>query len=133
MAIVLTAVLVVLVVMAGSNEDSSTPAASVACLTVPPATIEAITRGLSVSGGGSLGRAAAVKSEAFQRVYFVAAEIHGAGLSNTVGVWGVNSLSDPGMIFSAGAMAEGFSQWGRDTRVSVVDHGISESRRCLRR
>lgn len=73
---------------AGETAAQDAPASD-RCEDVPRALVDAIATGLTVQGGGTLRQAQAVKSEDFDRVYFVSAEIDGAGLegSGDIGTW----------------------------------------------
>ena len=95
-----------------------------------------IAEGLTVDGGGSLRYAQAVRSSEFDSVWFVAAEIDGAGIEadGDVGVWATNDLSD-GLIFSVNALAREFSDWGdggrTDAAFSMANDGAEEARDCV--
>lgn len=108
----------------------------IACLDVSPALVEAIESGLNVTGGGSIGRAAAVRSGAHQNAFYVAAEIRGAGIDGTIGVWATNNLDAQGMLYSVDGYANEFSDWGdgrtTDAAFSMSDPGAREARTCLR-
>lgn len=93
---------------------------------------------LTVQGGGSISEAAADRSNSFQRIYFIAAEIEGPGLegSGDVGVWASNRLEGgAGLTFSVNAMAEEFAQFGSgrrtDWNITMADDGAYESEDCL--
>lgn len=109
------------------------------CLDVPVALVDAIASGLTVSGGGSLRAesAQAVKSTAYEKVYFVAADIQGQGIEGPtdVGVWATNSLAGAGTIFSVNAVAAEMSEWpkGEKTKagITMADDGAQESEDCL--
>jgi hypothetical protein len=86
------------------------------CKDVRKGLVAAVGTGLTVQGGGTLRQAQAVKSGYFDAVYFVTAEIQGAGLegSDDVGTW---AKSGPlkvggGLIYSVDSIANEFSDWG---------------------
>lgn len=98
----------------------------------------AIAEGLTVTGGGMLRDAQAVRSGDFSSVYFIAAEIDGPGIDGDgqIGVWASNSLT-PGMglIYSVNAVANEFSDWGdggaTDAEFSASDDGAEEAVVCV--
>jgi hypothetical protein len=109
------------------------------CEKVPPGLVKAIESGLTVTGGGSLTEAWAVKSEDFKRVYFVSADIDGPGLEGTddIGTW---AKSGPlrvgrGLILAVDAVANEFSDWGdgrtTDAQLSMSNDGAEESTDCV--
>jgi len=108
------------------------------CVTVPSALVAAIEEGLTVSGGGTLRNARAVKSNDFEKVYMVAADIQGAGMEGNeqVGVWATNSLKGDGLIFSVDGQAKEFSDWGdgatTDANITQAADGVDEARECAR-
>jgi hypothetical protein len=59
------------------------------CRKAPGALVAAIEEGLTASGGGQLRRAYIVRSDDFEKVYMVAADIQGDGLEGDgdIGVW----------------------------------------------
>jgi hypothetical protein len=120
--------------------DGDTTDASSRCESVSRKLLHAITTGLTVSGGGSLSEAAAVRSSDFEKVWFVAAEIDGPGLegSGDVGIWATNgdpSRRPSGLIFAVDAIAKEFSDWGdgstADAQLSISDDGAQEAADCL--
>jgi hypothetical protein len=120
-----------------TDEDASTR-----CLPVSKALRRAIATGLTVTGGGKLGEAAAVRSEDFEKVYYVSAVILGSGLEGgeTVGTWATNSLRPGGgLIMAADSIAREFSDWGEAAKEGspaaevrgLENDGAQESRDCL--
>jgi hypothetical protein len=109
------------------------------CKKVPPGLVKAIESGLTVTGGGKLTNAWAVKSEDFKRVYFISADIDGTGLEgpDDIGTW---AKSGPlrvggGLILSVDSVANEFSDWGdgrkTDAQLSISDDGAEESQDCV--
>jgi hypothetical protein len=107
----------------GAGQLSRCEAASDGLLT-------AIEMGLTVRGGGSLSNGYTVKSTDFDNVSFVAAQINGEGLDDSVGVWATNDIARGGSIFAAEALAAEFSDWGDGPGFSPSDDGLSEARSC---
>lgn len=109
---------VLAIITAGCASPTAPPAADTSrCLGVGAALVDAIETGLTLDGG-SLGRAAAVRSNDFDKVWFVAAQITGPGV-NDVGVWATNSLeAGGGLIFAADGLARGSPG---SPRLPVVD------------
>jgi hypothetical protein len=100
------------------------------CERPSPKVIASIEEGLTVSGGGSLGRAYAVRSSDFKKVWMVAAEIQGDGMKGTLGVWATNDIRSYGSVFAADHMAREFSDWGSG-QVESDDDGIEAAKACL--
>jgi hypothetical protein len=109
------------------------------CVAVPKGLVDAIEEGLTVQGGGTLRNARAVKSEDFNNVYMVAAELQGAGLegADDIGVWATNGLqAGEGLIFAVDAVAKEFSGWGdadrTDAQITQAADGAQEAADCAR-
>lgn len=107
------------------------------CEPVAIEVVSAIETGLTVGGGGSLTNAQAVRSDDFERVYFVAADLQGAGMngSGPVGLWATNQIdAEGGLIFAVNSMAKEFSDWGHgdtsDARITDSDDGAEEAVDC---
>jgi hypothetical protein len=98
--------------------------------------VAAIEEGLTVSGGGSLRNARAVKSNDLEKVYMVAADIQGDGMegNDDIGVWATNSLQGNGLIFSVDGFAKEFSDWGdaatTDAQITQAADGVDEAKEC---
>lgn len=87
--------------------------------------------------GNYVTEAYAVKSNDFERVYFVAAYIYGDGMEDGVGpgVWAKSGeLDGPGLFFSIDGFANEFSSWGdggsTDAQLSQIDDGAQEAAKC---
>ncbi len=112
--------------------------ASSRCVPVAPAVVRAISQGLTISGGGGIRGAKAVKSRDFSNVYFVSARLIGPGLDGSdTATWATNRIKSIGLIFSVDGFAKEFSDWGdggqTDAHLSMNNDGAAESRRCARR
>ncbi len=115
-----------------TGSGSSSGSTAVSCRTVGASVVSAIEETLTVDGGGTLRSARAVKSNDFNNVWMLAADIQGPGLDGTgdIGVWAVNSLTSVGLTYSANNVARAFSQIGPGN-TSPTDHGVAEARRCV--
>lgn len=125
-------------------EESPEPAEESRCLPVSAPLKRAIAEGLTVQGGGSLGKAAAVRSEDFEEIWYVSAVIRGPGMGDDpVGTWAANidpAAKDPGgLLTAADAIARAFSDWGAAAQEGspatwvrgLENDGAQESRDCL--
>lgn len=108
------------------------------CEPVDDALVDGISEGLTVDGGGSLRNARAVRSEDYEKVWFVAADLQGESLegSEDIGIWATNSLTvGEGLIMAVGGYATEFSDWGdggqTDAQLSINDDGAQEARGCV--
>lgn len=80
--------------------------------------------------------AAAVKSEDFDEVYFVAMRFSATGVDDQTGVWATNSLKPGGgLIMSVDGFAKEFTVWPdggeTDAQLSTADDGAEEAVACL--
>jgi hypothetical protein len=127
-------VIAVLLIACGSPSDMSR------CERASDVLLGAIETGLTVTAGGSLRSGFGVRSDDFERVWFVAAEIDGPGMEDAgdVGVWATNTApdvqnaADIGLIFAVDGFAQEFSDWGADApeQFSMEDDGAEEARAC---
>ena len=111
------------------------------CETPPASLVADIEDGLTVSGGGSLRTARAVRSNDQPNAYFLAADLEGPGLEGVgpIAVWGVNGDlmrgEGPGFIRWANGTAFEFSEWGAALTGEFWDpdiDGINLSEACVR-
>jgi hypothetical protein len=135
-----TAALLVLLASSCGGDGDGGGEASSRCENVPPALVAAMEEGLELTGGGgSLTNAKSVKSNDFERVYFISADIDGPGLEgpDDIGTW---AKSGPlqvggGLILSVDNVAEEFSSWPdagtTDVEMSMEDDGAEESKDCV--
>jgi len=80
--------------------------------------------------GFTASNAYAIKSNDFEKVYFVACNLSGPGVSEAVAVWSISGDSNaPGMILCANHIAKEFSVYplGSDTKanISMADEGTN--------
>ena len=112
--------------------DNGDSGGSARCLNVSGAKLNDIEQGLEP--GLSLRNGQAVRSDDYEQVYMIAADIQGPGLegSDDVGVWSSNSLrANQGLVFAVDAVAREFTNWGRLPNSSSTDHGVREAKRCV--
>jgi hypothetical protein len=106
------------------------------CEKVSNAVLNAIAEGLTVTGGGTLRNGYAVKSDDFNKVYMVAADIQGSDMEGNgeIGVWATNSLDGHGSIFAVDGFAKEFSDWGHgdttDANITASSDGVAEAKEC---
>jgi hypothetical protein len=114
------------------------------CLRVPTALKEGIASGLRPRGKetrfkttGDLGKAAAVRSDDFEKVFYVSAVIEGP---DVVGTWATNSLKvGEGLILAAEPVAMEYSDWGEAAQPGsaaaevrgLQNDGAQESQDCV--
>lgn len=120
------------------------PAKTNPCVGVSTNMVSEITKGLTVTGGGHLRNARAIKSEHRENVYFISAEIDGPGMwgDGEIGTWIVNTLEPieyeygtsmalnsysgnglphsnlGGIIMATPGLAEEFSDWRQGYQVN---------------
>lgn len=121
----------------GGAPTKDKPAAVSRCSPASPALVDTVAEGLTVTGGGSLKGAYVVKSNDFNKAYFVAANIVGQGLSGQdTGVWVTNSESGQGSVYAVNAFAKEFSDRGdggqTDAGFSMNDDGAREVEACAK-
>lgn len=109
------------------------------CLDVPEAVVASLNEGFNTKGL-TLRNSKAVKSNSFESVYFISADIQGAGLEgqDDVATFGTNSLESGGGIFMAvDKVAKEFSVFPdsstTDARATMSDDGAKESVDCVNR
>lgn len=122
-----------------TREAKAAPEPGSRCESVPADIVAGIESGLTVAGGASLRGAKAVRSQDYQKVWFVAADIQGDGMegNSQIAVWATNSIASAGagMIFAADGLAKEFSEWGAagiGDQFSVTDEGVAEAKECVR-
>lgn len=123
--------------VACSENEGTAGGASDRCSTATSTLLSAIENGLTINGGGSLRNAQVVRSNDFENVYFVSADLEGPGLDadDDVATWATNSLDGSGPIFSVDAVASEMSDWGNSgatqAGLNMADDGARESARCV--
>jgi hypothetical protein len=106
--------------------------------------VRQIESGLTTDGKGRLrNEAFAVKSNDYEKVWMVAAEIDAPSLQGVgdVGVWGTNEdpskKTSSGLIIRANGMAAEFSDWGAAAQdgsaadLNATDDGVAEAEACV--
>jgi hypothetical protein len=144
LALIAGGLLVVILAVGASNsskkEDGQKQATANRCLAVPEELVASMASGLTVNDGGSLRNAQAVKSNDFENVYFVSADLQGAGLEgdDDIATFATNSLSaGGGIIMAINGSAKEFSKFpdGSTTsfKVTVSNDGAQASQDCVTR
>jgi len=122
---------------AGSDEGNNVAEMN-RCENVSENIVADIESGLEINGGGSLRRVKAVKSTDFSSLYFISADLEGAGLESTddIATFATNKLDGTGMIFTVNHTAQTFSVWpfGPNTKagMSMSDDGAAQSQACAK-
>ena len=119
-------------------EQATSPRPDSRCEAVSQAMLDLIDDQLTVDGG-SLRNGFAVKSEDYENVYMIAADIQGPGMDDDgqVGVWAANGLEPEGslIILAVDGLAKEFSDWfdgdQTDAQLSLADDGVDEARECV--
>ena len=100
--------------------------------------VATIASDLQTNGEGSLRHAYAVRSNDFEKAWFLAADIQAPGIESEgdIGVWSVNAIDDshPNII-AANAVAREFTTWGTagnfsERTFSSSNDGFEEARKC---
>jgi hypothetical protein len=118
-----------------TSQPTSSPAAS-RCSPASPALVNAISTGLQERL--TLRNARVVRSSDFDQAYFIAADLDGPGLDGDadIATWVSNRSDGTGSVYSVGAVAAEFSDWGRgeetDAGFALSDDGASEAGACAR-
>lgn len=107
------------------------------CLDVPEAVVASLNEGFNTEGL-TLRNAKAVKSNSFESVYFISADIQGAGLEgeDDIATFATNSLENGGgMFMSVDGVAKEFSVFPdastTDAKATMSDDGAEQSRNCV--
>jgi hypothetical protein len=114
----------------------------VACLPVSQDMVDLLAESLTITGGGGIGRAAAMSVEVSDadegEWWLVAAELTGAGMDGTIAVWvtgGDPTIGASGPLFSADGIAAEFSEWGQPPdvarRFGMFDEDVRAVKGCL--
>jgi hypothetical protein len=76
-----------------------------------------------------------VRSEDYERMYFVSAELDGPGLEGggDVATWATTSVGGAEAIYAVDDLAKEYSDWrpADEVDVTIDDHGAQESRDCV--
>ena len=119
-----------------TNKQPSTTISQSRCESVPNKVISALEGGLEITDG-KLSGVSAVKSNAFEEVYFIAAELNGLGLEDNGDIVifaKTGLLTDSGMYFSINGLAKSFSVFpsGADSKanITIIDDSAKEAQKC---
>lgn len=130
-------VLSTLLVLTGCGSSSQAEQAlSADCLNVDAALGNSIMSGAESGTGAQFVRASAVKSPDFEKVYFIAVEFSATGVSNQVGVFASNALTDGGgIIMAVDGFAQQFTVWPdadkTQAAISGADPSVATAKACL--
>jgi hypothetical protein len=113
------------------------------CIVVEATTIDWISEGFLTGTSAEIGDAWAVKSDDFENVWFVAADLEGMAESvDSLAVWGTNAISEDGtdhgtgLVISVNEVAENVTDWPKhdetDAVLSMEDHGADLALDCAR-
>ena len=77
-----------------------------------------------------------VRSEDYENVYFLSAQMFGGGLSGQIGTWATNGYEwSASRIYAVDDFATEYSDWGVDSPIKdkfhFMDDGYMESRECV--
>lgn len=106
------------------------------CEDVPDFIVQRLEDSLNTEGI-TLRNIKAVKSNDFESVYFISADLQGPGLEgeNDIATFATNKLDYSGLTFSADYVAKEFSDWplGSTTKfnISMSNDGAQESKDCV--
>lgn len=108
------------------------------CVPASSAQIENIRVGVKgIEQNNDIKSVYAVRSNDYERVWFVAAEITGTGIQpkQVIGLWAISGeLEQPGLTYSVNSFALQFSDWGdgtkTDAQLSEFDDGAQEAIFC---
>ena len=119
-----------------ASGSASPPAVTSRCSSASVSLLNEIGSFLTVTGGGTLRDGQKVRSNDYEKVWFVAAEIDGSGMEDRgdIGIWASNESDASALIMSVDGMAKEFSDWiyGPDTdfQLSQFDDGAQEAKVC---
>ena len=128
-------VVVLVVGVACSSEEEGRIAALDICETLEEQAITVLESGLNVEGLSLRGIQAA-RSRAYEKLWFVSADIQGPGFEGDadIAVWAVDDLKNPEFIYWVNDRAKEYSNWGEEeaTYSSSTD-GIGSVKFCTRK
>lgn len=113
--------------------------ARVNCTLVSPAMMELLIGGLTIDGATLVKKTARmIKSDDFQNIYFIAAEIYGKGMEGKgdIGLWATNSpYPGVGIILSVNSLALKSSSWPNgkksQAKLSTKNQGARAAIKCV--
>ncbi len=108
------------------------------CVPASNEQLEAIRAGIKdIAQGNDIKSGWAVKSNDFEKVWFVAVKIYGTGMENGTGpgLWAISGeLNSPGMILSVDGFAKEFSSYPdaskTDAAITISDDGAQDALSC---
>jgi hypothetical protein len=106
------------------------------CENAPEFIVQRLEYGLNTDGV-TLRDVKTVKSNDFESVYFISADLQGPGLEgeNDIATFSTNKLDSSGLIFSVDNIAEEFFDWPlgstTDANITMSDDGAQESKDCV--
>jgi hypothetical protein len=129
-------VLILLSVACGSSEPTPSPR----CLAASELQMEYIRNGIKqIQESNDALNGYAVRSNDYQRVWFVSAEITGPGIEakQAIGLWAMSGdLEFPTTVFSVDGFAKEFSYWSDGTKaepqLSISDDGAQDALSCAK-
>lgn len=106
------------------------------CLEVDRAKVRLIAERETADGPMKLGRAVAVRSPDFEKVFFIAIEFELSGVPGpTQAVWASNTLSVSGDILAVDNVAQTLTDWiaaeSTDAEISPADRSVDTALACL--
>lgn len=118
-------------------KPEETPERDKRCLDVEQAYLDQLLVGLDNASGLLLNAGQAVKSEDYENVYFVAANLEGAGMDNgEIVVFATNALDASGLIMSINSTAQEFFVWpdgdSTDANITMDDDGADKAVECVK-
>lgn len=139
-------VIFILIGILGEGDESNTNQAiqpqgeqtASRCLDVPTETLSRIESGLK-DDDITLRNAQAVRSDDFEKVYFISADLQGPELEGTgdIATFAANNIDGPGLVLSVDDVAKEFTDWlhgdreGAQFHVTMSDDGARESHDCV--
>lgn len=121
-----------------SPTETPQPQRSERCIPASEAQLDGIRNGIKdIDPNNDIVDGWAVRSNDFERVYIVAAEIHGAGIrpGEAIGVWAISGdLDSPGLFLAVDGFAKGFSPYPDASKttaeITISSDGVEEAKEC---
>lgn len=128
-------VVVLIVGVACSSGDENRISALDDCEPLEDEAVALLISGLSVEGESLRGIQAA-RSRAYEKLWFVSADIQGPGFEGDadIAVWALDDLTNPSFIYWVNDKAKDHSNWGdEDPTYSASTDGIGSVKFCTRK